>query len=108
MHIGAWLHVLVASSSFTSSPLLLSRRQLHSLLGLPDNRPAVRASNALDYSPTAAAAGGALAAGGQHSSQARLKDVHQGLGLPGEYRSASSQQGIIIACITHVCNSGCL
>jgi len=52
------------------------RKELHKLLGLPDNRPALRVPMALTFSPPPSASSGG-------PTQLRLRDVHVGLPVPG-------------------------
>eukprot|EP00798_Chlamydomonas_sp_ICE-L_P000603 gene603-2029_t len=64
-------------TSETNELKLASMRQgIHALLGLPNNQPCVRSSNALDFGLAESA--GSVAG----PEQVRLKDVHVGLGLP--------------------------
>jgi len=76
-----WAHALSvvypclrADAELSESKLRPRRRRLHALLGLPPDRPALRAAHALDFS----LAPGAGAAAGPR----RLRDVHAGLPPP--------------------------
>lgn len=70
--------MLHQSAETTELKLLGQRQQLHQVLGLPDNVPMLRFSNALSW----AAAGQAE---GQNAPRAlRLRNVHEGLVPPGE------------------------
>ncbi len=84
--------------------LLAKRAALHSLLGLPSNRPLLRVANALELSP-AGGAGGAAAAGaggpggsgsgggGGVGGKPRLAGVHAGLAPSGVGGSVHLVQG---------------
>lgn len=61
--------------------LVGARQRLHTLLGLPLNRPLLRSANALDWAVQGEDSGGGSGAG----SVARLRDVHVGLVAPGGY-----------------------
>ena len=68
------------------------RRELHSLLDLPMDRPSLRLGCALTWpqqqgGPAGGAGAAAGGGGGGGSQQERLQDVHAGLPPPGEARA---------------------
>ena len=105
-HMRGWVWALQGTSASTISNtthphlphLHTSRRELHSLLDLPMDRPSLRLGCALTWpqqqggaagGPGAAAAGG----GGGGSQQERLQDVHAGLPPPGHWGGEGGKGG---------------
>lgn len=75
-HLCLTYPVLKPDTDANDAALAPLRRELHALLGLPLDRPALRASNALTWQPEPSL-------GGAGAAPERLRDVHLGLSPPG-------------------------
>lgn len=79
-HITLVYPLPTSSIESDEEPLLPLRFHLHSLLGLPTNRPLLRVANAVEFGATGRAASSAAGAGGGGvGGKPRLADVHLGV-----------------------------